>query len=396
MLLLSLAAPDAGSAAPLLDDTYVTTLAGTPVGTVRLTLAARPGGYELGYESQSYAKRVTAVVRLHSQATLQLDAKKVVEHVSAESREGGALVRTVSGGTRDGVLRLTIAKGRSLVPAEAKQALPASLAFAELGKDRRCIAAVDETSGEVGTVCGTRTGDEAKGTLLGQPFEARLAGTRLEKLALPEQHVAFVRTDHPPDSFDPPDLMAGGLVGDGLRGLEESDALRITVKAGKPLELPSAANQAARRTADGAVVDWTRVPLLDEEAWKASREIAEIVYDAIPDKRPGPHERLPQRVLREGRGACVAHTETFLALARSRKVTARRALGLVAGKGFFWPHEWVQVLIRGAWYDVDPTEAAAPASSARILLAAGEQADEKAAARLVELVKTAKVLVQAR
>jgi hypothetical protein len=375
------------------------TLAGTAVGTVRLTLAGRAGGgFELEYESQTFVRRSPVVVRNHSLARLQLTDQKVVEHVAAESREGAALVRTVSGATREGVLRLTIAKGRSLVPAEARQALPASLALAELGPKRRCLPALDETSGEVGTVCGTRAGDEARGTLLGQPFVARLSGQRLERLDLPEQHAAFVRTDSPPTSFDPPDLLAGGVVGDGLRGLEESDGLRLGLRVGKPLDLPSAGNQAVARRPDGAEVVWTRVPspVQDEGLWRASREIAEIVYDAIPDKRPGPHERLPRRVLREGRGACVAHTETFLALAKARKVAARRALGLVAADGLFWPHEWAQVQIRGAWYDVDPIEGAAPALSARILFAVGEQADEKAAARLVELVRTARIAVEGR
>ncbi|HEY3444966.1 MAG TPA: transglutaminase family protein [Myxococcales bacterium] len=400
-LLFLLAEPDAGSAAsvpaPISNDTYVMTLAGTPVGTVRLTLTGRAGGgFEFEYESQTFVKRVTAVVRNHAQARLQLSDKKVVEHVAAESREGAALVRTVSGATREGVLRLTVAKGRSLLPGEAKQALPVSLAFAELGNVQKCVPALDETSGEVGTVCGMRAGDEAKGTLLGQPFVARLSGRRLEKLELPEQHAAFLRTDKPPTSFDPPDLMAGGIVGDGLRGLEESDAVRITIKAGKPLDLPASGNQAVSRLADGVVVGWTRVPILDEAPWKAARDIAEIVYDSIPDKRPGPNERLPRRVLREGRGACVAHTESFLALAKARKLASRRALGLVAADGFFWPHEWVQVQIRGAWYDVDPTEGAAPALSARVLFAAGEKADEKVAARLVELVRTGKVAVEAR
>ncbi|MGC4117745.1 MAG: transglutaminase family protein [Myxococcales bacterium] len=401
-LLVMLADPDAGGTAvlpPVADDLYVMSIAGTPVGTVRLTLRERAGGgFEFEYESQTYVKRLTAIVRNHSQARLQLSPQQVVEHVAAEAREGAALVRTVTGTTREGLLRLTIAKGQSLIPGEAKQALPASLAFAKLGKEKRCVGALDETNGEVGQVCGVRSGEQARGTLLGQPFVARLVGNRLERLDLTEQHASFVRTEQPPTSFDPPDLMAGGIVGDGLRGLEESDAVRVTLKAGKPLDLPAAGNQAVARQPDGVRVDWVRVPapVLDEASWMAAREIAEIVYDAIPDKRPGPHERLPQRVLHEGRGACVAHTESFLALARSRKVPARRALGLVAGNGFFWPHEWVQVQIRGAWYDVDPTEGAAPASSARILFAAGEKVDEKAAEKLVELVRTAKVFVEAR
>lgn len=120
-------------------------------------------------------------------------------------------------------------------------------------------------------------------------------------------------------------------------------------------------------------------------------ELVARIYAAIPDKRPAEAERLPHRVLTEGRGGCVAHTVAFISVAQESRIVARRALGLVVAEGRLWAHEWAQVEVKGTWFDVDPTEGMAPAQAPRILFAAGDAADEQAAARVAEVVRVAKI-----
>lgn len=383
------------AAAPA-EDAYVMSLGGVPVGVVRLSLAETPSGLALSYRSETHVRRVSVVTHNGAQATLRLAPDKTVEAIEAEVREGAAIVRKVSGATREGVLRITVSRGEALRHVEARRALPSSLAFRALGRSHACLAVVEETTGEAGKLCGTRLGDLAEGTLLDQPFTARLSGDRLERLDLPDQHASFERTDAPPASFDPPDLDAAGAFAFGLRGREEgAGPLEFVLRGAGPQDLPSSANQSATRTPGGARVRWdAAAPAKPDGGWSRAKAIAREVYDAIPDKRPGPDERVPAKVLAEGRGGCVAHTAAFLAAAAKQGVKARRALGLVAADGRLWPHEWVQVEQAGAWYDVDPTEGAAPARAARLLFAAGEAADERAALRLVELVRRAKFRVE--
>ncbi|MBI5547638.1 MAG: transglutaminase family protein [Deltaproteobacteria bacterium] len=368
-------------------------LGGISVGTVHTFLAEREGGADFEYSSQTYLRRGDVTTRNHAQARVRLGPERVVETLTAEVFEGEALVRTVTVG-RGTVEIISHAHGNRPEKRKCEQVRPSSLAFAAMGPSRTCVPVIEETTGEVGTACGLRTADEVRGTLLGQAFTARMSGKRLERLELPEQGVCFERAENPPVSYAPPDLLGEGIAVEGLADAAEQSRLAFRIRAGRPLDLPSNANQSAQRTADGSLVHWLRRAGSPAQGWVAAKELAERVFEAIPDKRPGPFERIAERVLKEGRGACVAHTEAFLSMAKAGGLKARRTLGLVASEGRLWGHEWVQVEFEGAWYDVDATEGAAPAEAARIAIAVGERADEKAAAQLADLLKTAKVSLE--
>jgi hypothetical protein len=365
---------------------YLMSYGGTPVGTVQLRLDREAGRFV--YQSETYVRRGSTLTRNHSQARLALSSKGVVESLAAETFEGEALVRTVKATRRGEALAVSIAEAsHKMVETEVKGAMASSLVFASFGQEPSCFPVLDETSGETGEACGVRAGDEVRGTLLSHPFVAQMSGQVLQRLELPDQRTAFALTSNRPTAFAPPDLLGGSVPAEGLAALSDPRELTLLLVAGRPLDLPVSANQAAQKSADGASVRWERSRIA-EGRLEAARAISQRVYESIPDKRPGPYERQAARALAEGRGACVAHTEAFLAAAGRSGVLARRALGLVADEGRFWPHEWAQVQIDGAWHDVDPTEGTAPARTPRILFAAGEQADERAAAGLAETVRS--------
>jgi hypothetical protein len=347
------------------------------VGTVRLSLVPVEGGFALTYSSETWVRRGPARTHNSSHAALQLEADRSIRTLEAERFESG--IRTHG-------LRRDLA---GLVP----KAWPSSLALAQLGAERRCVPVVEETTGRSGEACGERTGAELRGTLLGERYLARFEGERLERLELPEQRVSFERTAAAPVSIDPPDLFSAGARAEGLEGLEESGALTLAVQSDTALELPPSESQRVQRREGEVLVTWQRIQGTSA-AWEKAAQLARLVDEKIADKRPGPFERWPERALAEGRGACVAHAEAFIALAGKEGIKARRALGLVAGEGKLWPHAWAQIEIAGRWYDVDPSEAAAPARSVRILFAAGDAADEQAAARLASLMRTIKISVR--
>jgi hypothetical protein len=370
-------------------ETFVMKIAGTPVGSVHLALSERPDGSSLEYSSTTYVRRGSARTRNSATARLELATNRSIRSLTAERFEAGARVRA-SSGRRQGEflsLRVELADGSARTSQAGAAAIPSSLAFAALGPERRCIPVVDETMGEAGEACGERHGDAVQGTLLGESFAARLAGSRLEHLELPGQRTTFDRTDEPPERADPGDLFAGPVVAvQGLAGAEEAQALWLTMRSSPPVSLPSSAGQGVQPVDGGVRVRWERAAPGQSPAWDRAVELAQKVDESLPDKRPGAFERLPERALKEGRGSCVAHSEAFVWLARRQGLAARRALGLVAAEGKLWPHAWAQVEIAGRWYDVDPSEGEAPARAVRVLFAAGDAADEHAFGRLAALV----------
>jgi hypothetical protein len=376
-------------------DSYVMVLRGSPVGTVKLSRESNADGLEFTYASDTFVRRGPTVTRNVSRSRLQLAPDGGVRRLNAETLDAGVLVRTVGARVEAGSLELRIVQtGRTRSGRAPLEVLPSSLVFAHFGADRACFPVVDETTGEVGSACGVRAADEVTGTLFEEAFTARMHDDRLEQLVLPGQQVRFEWTNQPPESLRPPDVLGGAVATTGLAELEEAPRLTLLLSGAKPLTLPASAGQSAQPTADGARVQWRQQqPPANDKSWKLARELTAKVDEAIPDKRPGPFERSPERVQAEGRGACVAHTALFLSLAAQRKLPARRVVGLVAAEARFWVHEWPQVQVAGQWYDVDPIEAEAPARAARVAYAVGEAADEGASARLSQLARTLKIAV---
>lgn len=382
---------------PSASDRYLAILNGTPIGSVAVSLTPSESGQTLVYASETFVRRGPTVTRNEARATLQIGDDRTLRRVRSERYEAGVPTRSVIG-TREGQrVRISAAGSDGQIerfdaPASS---LPSSLALSMFTARRRCILVLEETTGRSGEACGERSGEEIRGTLLGERFVAQVHGERLERLELVDQRMVFQRTEETAGAFDPPDLMETAVKVDGLEGREEDDkALTLLVQRPASFDWPQSANQRSRKRPEGWQVIWSRArPPAASPAWRAAQRIAAAVDRAIPDKRPAAFERSPERVLAQGRGACVAHTEAFMALARREGLSVRPALGLVAAEGSFWPHAWPQVEVAGVWYDVDPVEGAAPARSARILFAAGEAAGEHGAARLADLVRTLKITV---
>ncbi|MFN7135606.1 MAG: hypothetical protein ACK4N5_26275, partial [Myxococcales bacterium] len=83
------------AATPFSQD-YVMSLAGVPVGRVRLALEPRDGGATLHYESETLVRRGPVVTRNDAASRLQLSAAGAVAALAATRREGAVVVRAVS------------------------------------------------------------------------------------------------------------------------------------------------------------------------------------------------------------------------------------------------------------------------------------------------------------
>jgi hypothetical protein len=397
----------AALAIPLLatgEANYQMTLGGEPVGRVRLSLSATPQGWSFTYESEALIRKGPVVARTAARATASLSPSFTLRALEARRSEGGLSLALVSAVERDGGLDVEVRQAAGVARSQrAPRAFPSSIALLLLSTARPCLPVLEETTGRLGEACAEAFGDEVMGTILGEPFRARLRDGRIERLELPNQRAAFVRVAHAPRLASPPDLFGSPLEGAGPLSAAAAWALHT----GAPLALPASECQSVEPSPDGATVRWRRAapsalePLCPEterdalervarrasgashDAWSAARALTKAVYDRIEVKLPSAIEGSPEGVWQSRRGSCRGHVELFLALARRRGVTSRRALGLLAQDGRFWWHAWVQVRVAGRWYDVDPTEGEAPAVAPRILFAAGDAPVEEAASRLL-------------
>ncbi|MFN7132798.1 MAG: transglutaminase-like domain-containing protein, partial [Myxococcales bacterium] len=308
-------------------------------------------------------------------------------------------------------LRLATTEGtRQLELLHEGPLLPSTLALARLGATPSCLAVVDEVDGTVGQVCGTREERRASGTLFGEPFEAELDGVRPVRLLLPRQQAAFAAVEGRPAIGSPPALFGQPVATSGAKPPPGAPATLELDFEGAPPRLPSTGSQHVERGGERVRVRWspagpgTREPLRRvsrgtdvlgraaerglagaTDRWQAAVALARFVAEQLPDKRPAEWERSPARVLEEGRASCVGHSALFVALANRVGLPARRVAGVVAQDGRFYAHAWAQVEVGGRWWDVEPTEGEAPASSPRVLLA--PDADGPAAGRLLGLTR---------
>ena len=98
--------------------------------------------------------------------------------------------------------------------------------------------------------------------------------------------------------------------------------------------------------------------------------------NAIIEKRPTMSLPSAREVLRTRVGDCNEHTALYVAMARSLKIPARVAVGLVYLRGAFYYHAWPEVYLaegrdRGLWLPVDPTLNEFPANGTHLRLARG-------------------------
>lgn len=145
-------------------------------------------------------------------------------------------------------------------------------------------------------------------------------------------------------------------------GVEDIDtALESTVAF--PADLPRV-DELARRAVNGAGDDADRV-----------HRLAEFVSGYIQDSYSAEPLSIND-LLDDPRGDCTEHAALFITLARSLDIPAREVHGLLyigdsangTEGGSFGGHAWAEVLIDGAWLEVDPTWNEIPPSVGHIRL----------------------------
>jgi hypothetical protein len=153
---------------------------------------------------------------------------------------------------------------------------------------------------------------------------------------------------------DPRSLKPGAPDPDAQRFLEaepliESDAPEIVAEA-----------QAATRGVTGP-------------RQKAERLVRHVNH--LLEKKPTVSVPSALEVLRTRVGDCNEHTALYVALARSQRIPARIAVGLVYLHGAFYYHAWPEVYLAegggGLWLPVDPTLNQFPSDATHLRLARG-------------------------
>lgn len=228
-----------------------------------------------------------------------------------------------------------------------------------------CVRGREELGERRGALCLralTRDGS-ASGSMLGEEFQARYEGGRLRELVIgPARFLAIP----PGTAIAPP----GDLFGEGFPIDEGGEGvLALEPGLGEPARVEGRPGAA-------------RAPWNEREA----RALARKVYEAFPDKRPGPADLGPtpgEEEEEEGVGSCAAHVRRFLRLARETGHEALAVHGLVAepGEQRAWPHVWVRVMLGGGrMLDLDPTTLDEVTPRTHLPLAATR--DEQAAGRV--------------
>jgi hypothetical protein len=401
----------AALAAPLLaagSVHYQMLLAGVPVGRVSLAVEPRRGGWALHYESELLVRRGPVVALMEARARAALGEAGEIESLEGRRTEGGVALTSVEARAAGGELALRVGRaGGEALEVKVPRAFPSALAPLLLTPARPCARVIEETTGRWGEACAKSFGDEKTGSLLGEPFRARMRDGRIERLDFPEQGAAFVRVEREPALAAPPDFFGAAL--DGAGDCLQSGAWLL--RSRERLHLPDSANQEVDSSEDGVLVRWrpaappapeplgeragvdglsriaARAAGGSSDAWAAAGALARAVFQRIEVRLPAAGEGSPERVWRTRRAGCRGHAGLFLALARRAGLGARLALGLVAQEGRFYWHAWAQVRVGERWYDVDPTEGEAPAKAPRILFAAGDAQVKEIAPRLLALTR---------
>lgn len=262
----------------------------------------------------------------------------------APAESGGGLVERniVIATSRDGFahwLRVVVrdTSGERVIESHAGP-VPVSLAEIVLGtladQEHRCIAVRDEQSGKKGDACATRGGEWIEGTVLGEPFRARIrAGAAPDEVIVPEQRIRYVADAHAVVPTSPPRLFGS----------------QVRVEEAARPHLASALSGAHPR----------------------------LRFCGIPaDPRPLEAPSVP-RDWPEG-GNCRDKTTRYLASAQAAGLEGRHVVGVAwDGTSFAW-HEWAELRLEGRWVPVDPSFRQAPAEAPRFSLARFFESDEEA------------------
>jgi hypothetical protein len=310
---------------------------------VALSLAALPDAatqryrVELGGEHVGYA--MLALTCETSRCDVRFESR-----LRAPAESGGGLVeREVSVATsREGfahrvrvVLRDT--SGERVLESHAGP-VPVSLAEIVLGSllegEERCIAVRDEQSGRKGDACARRKGAWIEGTVLGQPFRARvLAGAAPEEVLVLDQRIRYVA-----DASAKVPAAAPRLFGSQVRVDEAARPLVDAALAGGHPRLRFCGIPSDPRPLDAP---------------------------AVPTSWPDGND-------------CREKTARYLAAAAAAGLDGRHVVGVAwDGAAFSW-HEWAELLVGGRWVAVDPSFRQAPAQPPRFSLARFAEGDEEA------------------
>ena len=216
--------------------------------------------------------------------------------------------------------------------------IPLSLTEIVLGTledhEHRCIAVRDEQSGRKGDACATRVGEWLEGTVLGEPFRARVrSGEAPQEVIVPGQHIRYVA-----DARAAVPSRAPRLFGAQVRIDEEARPdLTAALAGGHP----------------------------------------RLRFCGIPaDPRPLEAPNVP-REWPQGQN-CRENTTRYLETALAAGLTGRHVVGVAwDGAEFAW-HEWAELQVDGRWVPVDPSFEQVPAEGPRFSLARYFEDDEEA------------------
>jgi transglutaminase-like putative cysteine protease len=137
----------------------------------------------------------------------------------------------------------------------------------------------------------------------------------------------------------------------------------------------------------------------DEPRARAEQLLRQV--HALLEKKPTVSLPSALEVLKTRVGDCNEHATLYVAMARSLKIPARIAVGLVYLRGAFYYHAWAEVWLdeddgRGLWLPADPTLNQFPADATHVRLARGGLDRQAAIMGLVGQAELAVLDVQLR
>lgn len=329
-------------------------LFGETVGEVRLTLD--PG--VLTYRSQMTVVRDK--VRLRQTAFLQ----------SRFDPATGALLHSVarrcSGPDRPDA-ELSCGPSRTLLAPDGAPApaLAAETLLARSPGPSRCLAVVDEESGQRGEACAiaTRTAEGVRldGVKLGLPFRALVVDGLVVELELPDQGARFAEAGGAVEVSDE-DLFAAPIPASG----DAAAAVRHGVMRLRVLAPPESLARLALVTAPGQSV-------LEGQGGPLRLEVRRVEPPRTRRTR-GMLDRAALLVA-QARGShvdCQTATQWFLEQARSRRWKVLPAIGFAFVDGRFAFHEWAVIQTPDGPVPVDPLLAQVPADAGHVQLSSSE------------------------
>jgi transglutaminase-like putative cysteine protease len=349
-----------------IDRTFAMSLRGERIGLVRV----RFDGAHYRYESVSVVRRGSA------RSTLSFSA----------TTDAAGIGTTSNGAALAGPLPSTLALWR----------------FVE-GDVQRCLRVEDERDGKPGTVCGTRRDGRLEGTLLGEPFQARVTDNGPEEIAFIADQVQFERVEGEPPLPSPRDLFARSAPAGVLSTLIGATQARIRGSgSGCALDFEQSAQGPAQDEPLGphAPGRWEHeaqaLALGTSSRWSTARTLAHFVEQGIASTASSPASEDPAQVWRDRKGSCLGQAQLFAALARGSGVPTRVVYGALLEDGQLSGHAWDEVQVRGQWFGVDPSRGRLPVGLDHLPMAREGDPDPLRAGRCLLALPTMIWEVEAR